>query len=89
MCLERTFGEVRNKTLLVIGDHEVDVMFARNISRDIDDSNTVISIAVLYSGAEPEEWDHQPDKVISRPQELAKFLRTRFPVKYLLSWFGL
>ena len=74
MCLERIFGEVRNKTLLVIGDHEVDVMFARNISRDIDDSNTVISIAVLYSGADPEEWDHQPDKVISRPQELADFL---------------
>ena len=74
ICLERIFGEVRNKTLLVIGDHEVDVMFARNISSDIDGSNTVISIAVLYSGAEPEKWGHQPDKVISRPQELADFL---------------
>jgi hypothetical protein len=49
-------------------------MFARNISRDIDGSNTVISIAVSYSGAEPEEWDHQPDKIITRPQELADFL---------------
>jgi phosphoglycolate phosphatase-like HAD superfamily hydrolase len=74
MCLERIFGEVRNKNLLVIGDHEADVMFARNISRDIDGSNTVISIAVSYSGAEPEEWDHQPDKIITRPQELADFL---------------
>ena len=74
MCLERIFGEVRNQTLLVIGDHEADVMFARNISRDIDDSNTVVSIAVLYSGAEPEKWSHRPDKVISRPQELAEFL---------------
>ncbi len=74
ICLDRIFGEVRNKTLLVIGDHEVDVMFARNISSDIDGSNTVISIAVLYSGAEPEEWGHQPDIVISRPEELADFL---------------
>ena len=74
MCLERIWGEPRNQTLVVIGDHESDVKFARNISRDIEDSNTVISIAVSYSGAEPEEWDHQPDKVISRPQELAEFL---------------
>ena len=74
MCLGKIFGEVTNKTLLVIGDHETDVMFARNISRDIDGSNTVISIAVSYSGAKPEAWDHQPDKVISRPQELAEFL---------------
>ena len=28
MCLERLFGEVKNQTLLVIGDHEADVMFA-------------------------------------------------------------
>jgi len=74
MCLDRILGEVRNKTLLVIGDHEVDVMFARNISSDIDGSNTVISIAVLYSGAEPEKWEHQPDRVISRPAELAAYL---------------
>ena len=74
MCLERILGKTRHQTLLVIGDHESDVMFARNISRDIDDSNTVISIAVSYSGAKPEEWSQQPDAVISRPQELAGFL---------------
>lgn len=74
MCLERILGKTRNQTLLVIGDHESDVMFARNISRDIDGSNTVISIAVSYSGAEPEEWGHQPDRVVSRPQDLAGFL---------------
>jgi phosphoglycolate phosphatase-like HAD superfamily hydrolase len=74
MCLEKISGKSRKQTLLVIGDHESDVMFARNISRDIDDSNTVISIAVSYSGAEPGEWDHRPDKVISRPQDLAEFL---------------
>lgn len=74
MCLEGLLGKPRNQTLLVIGDHESDVMFARNISRDFDDSNTVISIAVSYSGAKPEEWEHRPDKVVSRPQELAEFL---------------
>ena len=74
MCLGGLFGEVSNKTLLVVGDHETDVMFARNLARDIDGSNTVMSIAVSYSGAEPEKWDHQPDRVISRPQELTEFL---------------
>ena len=74
MCLEKILGKSRNQTLVVIGDHESDVLFARNIARDIDDSNTVISIAVSYSGAKPEEWGHQPDAVISRPQELAGFL---------------
>ena len=61
-------------SFLGLTHEEADVMFARNISRDIDDSNTVISIAVSFSGAKPEEWDRQPDKVISRPWELAEFL---------------
>jgi len=74
ICLEKLLGEVQNSTLLVIGDHEADVVFARNLSRDISDSNTVISIAVSYSGAKPETWNHQPDRVISRPQELTEFL---------------
>jgi len=73
-CLEEILGKSINQTLLVIGDHESDVIFARNISRDIDESNTVISIAVSYSGAKPGAWDHQPDRVISRPQDLAGFL---------------
>jgi HAD superfamily hydrolase (TIGR01549 family) len=73
-CLEKILGKSRNQTLVVIGDHESDVLFARNIARDIDDSNTVLSIAVSYSGAKPEEWGHQPDAVISRPQELTGFL---------------
>lgn len=74
MCLGNLIGETRNKTLLVIGDHEADVVFARNISRDIDDSNKVISIAVSYSGAQPEKWGNQPDRVISKPQELVEYL---------------
>lgn len=74
LCLEKILNKPQNQTFLVIGDHEADVVFARNISRDIGDSNTVISIAVSYSGAEPEAWGHRPDRVISRPQELAEFL---------------
>jgi phosphoglycolate phosphatase-like HAD superfamily hydrolase len=74
LCLEKILGKSRNQTLLVIGDHESDVMFARNISRDTDDTNTVISIAVTYSGAEPEKWKHRPDQVIFNPQQLIEFL---------------
>jgi phosphoglycolate phosphatase-like HAD superfamily hydrolase len=74
MCLGELFDPVRNRTLLVIGDHESDVIFSRNIARDIDGSNTVISIAVSYSGAETGEWGSQPDKVISSPQQLEEFL---------------
>jgi phosphoglycolate phosphatase-like HAD superfamily hydrolase len=74
MCLGELFGQVRNRTLLVIGDHESDVIFSRNIARDIDGSNTAISIAVSYSGAKTGKWDYQPDKVISSPQQLEEFL---------------
>ena len=74
MCLGKLFNDVRCRTLLVIGDHESDVIFGRNIACDIDGSNTVICIAVSYSGANSGEWDHQPDKIISSPQELKEYL---------------
>jgi phosphoglycolate phosphatase-like HAD superfamily hydrolase len=73
-CLGELFDEVRGRTLIVIGDHESDVIFGRNIAADIDGSNSVVSIAVSYSGADTREWDHQPDKVISSPQELEEYL---------------
>ncbi len=74
MCLSKMFGEVRDRTLLAIGDHETDVIFARNISRGLHDSNSVISVAVSYSGAQPERWENRPDRVISDPRELTSFL---------------
>lgn len=71
MCLEQMLGEVRNRTVLVVGDHEADVMFARAIADEVGGSNTVVAVAVAWSGSQPERWEHQPDRVIARPRELA------------------
>ena len=70
-CLFEVLEEVRGKTIIYIGDHIADVIFARNIADSLGPSSTVISVAVTYSGAEPERWRQQPDEVIGSPTELA------------------
>lgn len=74
LCLEKIFGVAQHKTIIYIGDHEADVEFARNLQQEISDSNTVVSIAAAYSGADTSSWNHQPDFKISSPLELLQVL---------------
>lgn len=74
-CLRKIFGRCSDKTILYIGDHITDVLFARNLAERLEPSNTVISIAVTYSGAEPERWSVRPDKIIEKPSDLTAWLR--------------
>ena len=69
-CLERMFGNPADKAIMYIGDHEADVQFARNLQAALGQNSTVISVAVAYSGARPENWVFQPDFVIHSPREL-------------------
>ena len=69
-CLENIFLKRLNKTILYIGDHESDVEFARNISKELGQSNNVISIIVTYSGANTTSLSFKPDYEISSPLEL-------------------
>lgn len=70
-CLREVLEDTRGKTIIYVGDHIADVIFARNIADRLGPSSTVISVVVTYSGAEPERWRVQPDEVVERPMDLA------------------
>jgi phosphoglycolate phosphatase-like HAD superfamily hydrolase len=73
-CLKNIFGHISHKTIIYVGDHIADVMFARNLGELLGPSNTVISVAVTYSGANPGCWDQQPDEVIANLAELTDWI---------------
>lgn len=69
-CLERMFANIRHKTFLYIGDHEGDVVFARNIEKELNHQSKVIAVTVKYSGADTTTWSYKPDFEIESPSEL-------------------
>jgi phosphoglycolate phosphatase-like HAD superfamily hydrolase len=79
ICLQEIFaqssGEIRDKTIFYIGDHVADAMFARGLGQRLGPSNTVVSVAVTYSGAQPENWAVQPDEVIGSAAELTDWIK--------------
>ncbi|MEZ8092975.1 HAD family hydrolase [Photobacterium swingsii] len=70
LCFTQLFDSPENKTIMYIGDHEADVLFAKNMNAALGDNTTVISVAVTYSGALPKHWATQPDFIIHTPTEL-------------------
>jgi phosphoglycolate phosphatase-like HAD superfamily hydrolase len=74
-CLQEIFGNTRNKTIIFVGDHVADVIFARGLNRRLGPSNTVISVVVTYSGADPGRWSEQPDEVIESPADLTDWIK--------------
>jgi len=74
-CLQEIFGHTSGKTIIYVGDHIADVMFARGLGEQLGPSNTVISMVVTYSGAKPDQWREQPDEVIESPSDLATWIK--------------
>jgi HAD superfamily hydrolase (TIGR01549 family) len=74
-ALENIFGQTHGKTIIYIGDHIADVLFARALGKRLGPSNTVFSAVVTYSGARPERWREQPDEIFDN-------------LPSLLSWVG-
>jgi len=74
-CLQEIFGQTQGKTILYIGDHIADVLFARGLGQRLGSSNTVISVVVTYSGAQPHLWREQPDEVLESPGEINALLK--------------
>lgn len=74
-CLQTIFGDTRDKTIIYVGDHIADVLFARGLSERLGPSNTVISVVVTHSGANPRQWRQQPDIVIESPAELSAWVQ--------------
>ena len=74
-CLQKIFGQTQGKTIIYVGDHIADVLFARGLGERLGPSNTVISVVVTYSGAKPDQWREQPDEVIESPSDLAAWIK--------------
>jgi len=77
-CVKEIFGQTTDqllcKTIIYIGDHIADVIFARGLGARLHPSNTVISVVTTHSGARPEQWREQPDEVVDSPSELLALL---------------
>jgi len=73
-CLGEIFGETRDKTIIYVGDHIADVLFARALNDRLDASCTVVSVVVTHSGARPRRWRVQPDVVIESPAALIELV---------------
>ena len=75
-CLEEIFGETRGRTIVYVGDHIADVLFARNLGDRLGPSSRVVSVVITHSGAEPYLWRVQPDEVIENPATLIDVVHT-------------
>ena len=73
-CLQEIFGDPAGKSVLHVGDHIADVLFARALARRLGPGSNVVSVIVTHSGAQPENWREQPDLVIESPLELLTLL---------------
>lgn len=73
-CLQEIFGETQGKTIIYVGDHIADVIFSRGLSEQLGPSNTVISVIVTHSGANPGQWSEQPDKVMLNLADLIDWI---------------
>jgi len=73
-CLQEIFGDTQDKTIIYVGDHIADVLFSRSLSQQLGPSNHVISVIVTHSGANPNQWREQPDRIIERPSDLTDWI---------------
>ena len=70
VCLDQIFAQRIPKSVAYVGDHEADVVFARNLQKALGSKARVISIAVTYSRSEPDSWAIQPDHIAASPADL-------------------
>jgi len=73
-CLKQLLKTTYNKKIILIGDHEGDVEFSRNIEKELCENSNVISVVVKYSGANTKLWNYKPDFEIEKPIDLLQIL---------------
>lgn len=73
-CMNSLFENTISKTIFYIGDHEGDVLFARNIQNESKGEVIVYSLIIKFSGANPENWSNHPDFIIEHPSEIIKII---------------
>jgi N-acetyl-D-muramate 6-phosphate phosphatase len=78
LCLEKMKIEFSNRVLFYIGDHKEDVIFAKNaenLLRKRGYDVKVLSIVVLYSGADTKLWNIKPDFEVNDPCEITSIIQ--------------
>lgn len=73
-CLQEIFGDPGGKSVLHVGDHIADVLFARALAERLGPNSQAVSVIVAHSGAKPGKWRERPDVVIESPLELLDLL---------------
>ena len=73
-CLQEIFESTNGKTIIYVGDHIADVLFARGLDERLSASSNVISVVITHSGANPAQWREQPDVVIEHPAALTEWI---------------
>ena len=75
-CMEQLF-DMREGNLFYIGDHETDILCARNTNEALKDSGknlNVITIGALYgTGTQTDNWSVQPDYVAQTVGDLLEY----------------
>ncbi len=76
-CMELLELDTGDTTLIYIGDHQEDVVFAKNAERKLKEDGqeiSVISIAVGYSGSSPEAWTVKPDYEAGSAEDIRQII---------------
>ena len=75
-CMEQLF-DMKEGSIFYIGDHETDILCARNTNEALKDSGTnlnVITIGALYgTGTQTDNWSVQPDYVARTVGDLLEY----------------
>lgn len=75
-CMEQLF-DMREGNIFYIGDHETDILCARNTNEALKDSGknlNVITIGALYgTGTQTDNWNVQPDYVAQTVGDLLEY----------------
>ncbi len=69
--------KIKEGMIFYIGDHEEDVMFAKNAKIALDKMGynfKILSIGACYSGSNTKLWKIQPDYVIDDPKDIIKII---------------
>ncbi len=74
-CMQEIFGDPTGKTVLYVGDHVADVLFARSLNERLGPSGSVVSVIITHSGAQPDRWREQPDLVVETPLDIIGLLQ--------------
>ena len=76
-CMEQLF-DMKEGNIFYIGDHETDILCARNTNEALKDSRTnlnVITIGALYgTGTQTDNWSVQPDYVARTVGDLLEYI---------------